>query len=151
MICPHCKSDDDKVIDTRKSEDGYSVRRRRECLVCEGRFSTNEIVEDQTILIIKKNGERQPYDKTKIMAGLLKACEKRPVGVKTIEQVTTKIDRRVKNLGKREITSDEIGNFLVDVLKDVDIIAYVRFISVYKQFENLEEFVEELNLVIKKY
>lgn len=151
MTCPFCLCDNDKVLDTRKSPDGFSIRRRRECLNCEKRFSTHEIVESQTIIIIKKSGERQPYDRDKVMYGLLKACEKRPVDVKTIDQVTTKVDRRIKSLGKKEILSGEIGNILVDVLKSVDIIAYVRFISVYKEFENLEEFVDELNSVIKKY
>lgn len=151
MTCPFCLNDNDKVLDTRKSSDGFSIRRRRLCLSCDKRFSTHEIVESQTIIIIKKNGERQPYVRDKIMYGLLKACEKRPVDVKTIEQVTNRVDRRIRSLGKNEIFSDEIGNILVDVLKNVDIIAYVRFISVYKEFQNLEDFMDELNSVIKKY
>lgn len=151
MKCPYCASTDDKVLDTRKTNDGYAIRRRRECLSCHKRFTTHEVVEFETILIVKKNGSKQPYEKSKVMAGLLKACDKRPIDVKVIEQVTDKIDQRVRSLGKTEVPSIEIGNFIIDVLKDVDIIAYVRFVSVYKKFDDPQSFVDEIQSVIKKH
>ncbi len=151
MKCPFCGEDYDKVLDTRKSQDGYSVRRRRECIKCLKRFTTHETVELSTIIIIKKSGSKEPYEKSKIMAGLLKACEKRPVEIRTIEQVTEKIDRRIRSLGKSEILSQQIGEFITEMLKEVDIIAYIRFISVYKKFDSLQSFIDELNSAIKNH
>ena len=150
MRCPYCGNNVDKVLDTRPTDEGSSVRRRRECLQCQKRFTTYETVETQPMIIIKKNDSRQPFEKSKIMIGLLRACEKRPVDIKTIENMTDKIEQALKSTGKKEIESSEIGLLIMEKLKAVDLIAYVRFVSVYKEFNCIDSFIDELDLLIKK-
>lgn len=150
MKCPFCGTVEDKVLDTRPTDEGVSIRRRRECLGCEKRFTTYETVETPPIIIVKKNGSRQPFDKQKIMIGLLRACEKRPVDIKEIENVTNRIEQRLKQLGEKEVKSNVIGALLMEKLKTLDAIAYVRFVSVYKEFNSIDSFVTELNDLLKK-
>jgi len=145
MNCSFCGHIEDKVIDSRLSKDGDVIRRRRECLKCEGRFTSYERIEDILPLVIKKDGRREPFDRQKILHGLEKACEKRPIGVETREQLVKKIEKKLQESGEKEIPSSWIGVEMMAVLKGVDEIAYVRFASVYRQFKDIKEFREELN------
>ena len=150
MKCPYCGNNEDKVLDTRPTDEGSSVRRRRECLECKKRFTTYETVETPPIIIVKKNGSRQPFEKSKIMVGLLRACEKRPVDLKKIEAMTDKIEQALKASGEKEVASSVIGTLIMKRLKEVDLIAYVRFVSVYKDFNSIDSFIQELNALVKK-
>lgn len=134
MKCPYCGYPDSKVIDSRPTDDNTSIRRRRECLKCGKRFTTYEKVEQLPILVIKKDNRREVYDRDKILKGMIKACEKRPVPIKVLEEITDEIDKRIINSMEREITSTEIGEMVMEKLKNVDEVAYVRFASVYRQF-----------------
>lgn len=133
MKCPYCGYPDSKVIDSRPTDDNTSIRRRRECLKCGKRFTTYEKVEQLPILVIKKDNRREVYDRDKILKGMIKACEKRPVPIKVLEEITDEIDKRIINSMEREITSTEIGEMVMEKLKNVDEVAYVRFASVYRQ------------------
>ncbi len=144
MKCPFCKSLDNKVIDSRLSKDGDVIRRRRECLECDRRFTTYERVEEILPLVVKKNGAREPFDRNKIKAGLTKACEKRPISIEVIEEVTDRIERHFQELGEREIRSSDIGEMVMEALYHLDDVAYVRFASVYRQFKDITQFVEEV-------
>ncbi len=144
MKCPFCKSLDNKVIDSRLSKDGDVIRRRRECLECDRRFTTYERVEEILPLVVKKNGAREPFDRNKIKAGLTKACEKRPISIEVIEEVTDRIERHFQELGEREIRSSDIGEMVMEALYHLDDVAYVRFASVYRQFKDIQEFMNEL-------
>ena len=149
MKCPYCGNIEDKVLDTRPTDESSSIRRRRECLLCNKRFTTYEVVESPPIIVVKKDGARQSFDKSKIMIGLLRSCEKRPVDLKTMEDVCLKIEQNIKSQGVKEIKSSDIGTMLMDLLKDVDIIAYVRFVSVYKDFNSVDAFMCELNTLLR--
>ncbi|UCF86562.1 MAG: transcriptional repressor NrdR [Nitrospiraceae bacterium] len=144
MKCPYCTHTEDKVIDSRSSKDGDVIRRRRECLKCEGRFTSYERIEEILPLVIKKDGRREAFARQKILHGLEKACEKRPVGVDTIESLVAKIEKKLQGLGEKEIPSSWIGEEIMSTLKGVDEVAYVRFASVYRQFKDIKEFMEEL-------
>ncbi len=144
MKCPFCGHIEDKVIDSRLSKDGDVIRRRRECLKCEGRFTSYERIEEVLPLVIKKDGGREPFDRQKILHGLEKACEKRPVGVETREALVTKIEKKLQELGEKEIPSSWIGEEVMAGLKGVDEVGYVRFASVYRQFKDIKEFMEEI-------
>jgi transcriptional repressor NrdR len=144
MKCPFCKSLDNKVIDSRLSKDGDVIRRRRECLECNRRFTTYERVEEILPMVVKKNGAREPFDRNKIKAGLKKACEKRPISIEVIEEVTDRIERHFQELGEREIRSTDIGEMVMEALYHLDDVAYVRFASVYRQFKDITQFVEEV-------
>jgi transcriptional repressor NrdR len=135
---------EDKVIDSRLSKDGNVIRRRRECLKCEGRFTSYERIEEILPHVIKKDGRREPFDRQKILHGIEKACEKRPVGIDTIESLVTNIERKLQDLGEKEISSSWIGEEIMSELKGVDEVAYVRFASVYRQFKDIKEFMEEV-------
>jgi transcriptional repressor NrdR len=135
---------EDKVIDSRLSKDGNVIRRRRECLKCDGRFTSYERIEEILPHVIKKDGRREPFDRQKIFHGIEKACEKRPVGIDTIESLVTNIERKLQDLGEKEISSSWIGEEIMSELKSVDEVAYVRFASVYRQFKDIKEFMEEL-------
>lgn len=148
MKCPYCGNIEDKVLDTRPTDECASIRRRRECLECGKRFTTYEVVETPPVVVVKKDGSKQQFDKSKIMVGLLRACEKRPVDVKVMDEVCVKIEQIVKSKGEKEVHSSYIGTLLMETLKDIDLIAYVRFVSVYKQFNDVDEFMSELNSVI---
>lgn len=147
MRCPFCEFHDSKVIDSRGAEEGNSIRRRRECLQCARRFTTYEMIEDLPLRIIKKDGRRAAFDRTKILNGLLKACEKRPVSLKTLEEVTDKVEKELRNSMDREIPSRQIGELLMKHLRDLDHIAYVRFASVYREFTDIDNFMQELELL----
>jgi len=144
MKCPFCGHIEDKVIDSRSSKEGDVIRRRRECLKCEGRFTSYERIEEILPLVIKKDGRREPFDRKKILHGLEKACEKRPVGVEAREEIVAKIEKKLQELGDKEISSSWVGEEVMSGLKGVDEVAYVRFASVYRQFKDIKEFLEEI-------
>jgi len=144
MKCPFCSHTEDKVIDSRLSQEGDVTRRRRECLKCGRRFTTYERVEEAQPLVIKKDGRRELFDRTKILNGVLRACEKRPVGIETMEKVVDKIEKRFLETGDREIQSSVIGAAVMEELKTLDEVAYVRFASVYREFRDINEFMTEL-------
>ncbi len=145
MKCPFCGHIEDKVIDSRQSKDADVIRRRRECLKCEGRFTSYERIEEVLPPVIKKDGRREPFDRQKILHGLEKACEKRPVSVESREALAKKIEKNLQELGEKEIPSSWIGEQIESGLKDIDEVAYVRFASVYRQFKDVKEFMEEVN------
>ena len=144
MRCPYCTSIDNKVVDSRMGKEGDTIRRRRECLKCEGRFTTYERVEDVLPSVIKKDGRREPYDRMKILNGLKKACEKRPISVEVLEKCVDAIEKSMQEKGFKEIPSKAIGEELMNRLHSLDEVAYVRFASVYRQFKDVHEFVEEV-------
>lgn len=149
MRCLKCGYEESKVIDSRPAEDGMSIRRRRECMKCEYRFTTYEKIESIPIMVIKKNGIRESFNRDKIINGVLRACEKRPVSIEEIEKIADDIELHISNSLIREIKSDEIGKIISEKLKLIDDIAYVRFASVYRQFKDINEFREELNKLLK--
>lgn len=144
MRCPYCSSLDNKVVDSRIGKEGDSIRRRRECLKCEGRFTTYERVEEILPSVIKKDGRREPFDRLKILNGLKKACEKRPVSVEALEKTVDDIERSLQERGLKEIPSSVIGEEVMNRLHDIDEVAYVRFASVYRSFKDINEFMKEL-------
>lgn len=150
MNCPFCGHVDDKVIDSRASSEGSSVRRRRECLACGKRFTTYEVVEEMPLLVVKKDGRRQPFDRKKISNGVQKACEKRPISSERIEELVTFVEREIYRKFEREVSSGDIGGLLMDKLALLDEVAYVRFASVYRQFKDVNQFMSELKGLLKK-
>lgn len=150
MKCPYCGDQDSKVIDSRHSEDGASIRRRRECLACQKRFTTYETVEILPIIVVKKDGSRQSFDRTKILNGMVRACEKRPVSMAEMEAAVTDIEQVMQNSLEREISSSEIGELVMERLKPLDEVAYVRFASVYRQFKDINSFMQELNKILEE-
>jgi transcriptional repressor NrdR len=150
MRCPFCQFSESKVIDSRPAEEGASIRRRRECLSCGRRFTTYEIMERLPLLVVKRDGSRQSFDKMKIINGMIKACEKRPVKVDEIERIANEIEQELQGSLEREISSERIGKMVMDRLKDVDEVAYVRFASVYRQFKDINTFLEELNKLLSE-
>ena len=150
MRCPYCSYSESKVIDSRPAEEGTTIRRRRECLSCGRRFTTYEIMERLPLLVIKRDGSRQSFDRTKIIGGLVKACEKRPVGAEAIEHVADEIEQELQSSLEREVSSVQIGEMIMDRLKNLDQVAYVRFASVYRQFKDINTFLEELNKLLKE-
>ena len=150
MKCPYCGDQDSKVIDSRHSEDGASIRRRRECLACQKRFTTYETVESLPIIVVKKDGSRQSFDRTKILNGMVRACEKRPVSMAEMEAAVTDIEQVMQNSLEREISSSEIGVLVMERLKPLDEVAYVRFASVYRQFKDINSFMQELNKILEE-
>lgn len=150
MKCPSCGYSETKVIDSRLNTDGTSIRRRRECLKCEKRFTTYEYVEQVPLLVVKRDGRRQPFDRKKIIVGLMKACEKRPVSVDKMEEITGEIARAVQRKYDREVDSREIGELIMEKLAALDEVAYVRFASVYRQFRDVNQFMSELQGMLKK-
>lgn len=145
MKCPRCGTEDDKVVDSRAVRDGRAVRRRRECLSCEERFTTYEAVETQPVLVVKRSGERMAYHRDKVVLGVTKACEKRPVSLEQIEIIVDRVERNLAQAGRREVPSEAIGIYVLEQLRDVDEVAYVRFASVYRSFQNIDEFFALLN------
>ena len=150
MKCPYCGDQDSKVIDSRHSEDGASIRRRRECLAFQKRFTTYETVESLPIIVVKKDGSRQSFDRTKILNGMVRACEKRPVSMAEMEAAVTDIEQVMQNSLEREISSSEIGELVMERLKPLDEVAYVRFASVYRQFKDINSFMQELNKILEE-
>ena len=150
MKCRYCGHSESKVIDSRPTEEGASIRRRRECLGCGKRFTTYEIVETIPIIVVKKDKSRETFDRNKLLTGLLRACEKRPVSVSTLEGVVDEIETTLHNSLEREVTSTQIGELVMDKLKDIDEVSYVRFASVYRQFKDINTFFEELNKLLSE-
>jgi|SRR5262244_2207180 len=150
MRCPFCQEPENKVIDSRESHEGSVIRRRRECLQCKRRFTTYERVEELTPLIVKKDGRREAFDREKILAGLKKACEKRPVSVDQLEGVTTEIEQRLQESGEKEVHSSTVGEEVMRRLQGLDEVAYVRFASVYRSFRDIAEFMSELKELINE-
>jgi transcriptional repressor NrdR len=148
MKCPFCGFADSRVVDSRLSREGNSIRRRRECGRCERRFTTFERVEEMLPLVIKKDGRRQPFDRKKIVAGIQRACEKRPVSIATIEKIVDQLERQLQESGEREVASRIIGQAVMNALHDLDQVAYVRFASVYRQFKDINEFMAELKDIL---
>ena len=150
MKCPTCNHEETKVIDSRMSSDGSSIRRRRECLKCERRFTTYEYIEQVPLMVVKRDGRRQPFDRKKIIAGLVKACEKRPVSMDAMEDVTSQIERNIQRRYDREVNSKDIGELIMETLSGLDEVAYVRFASVYRQFHDVDQFMRELKVMLDK-
>lgn len=144
MKCPFCDELEDKVVDSRMAKEGEVIRRRRECLGCKRRYTTYERVEEILPMVVKKDGRREAFDRTKILAGLKKACEKRPISIATIETVTDRIEKRIQEMGETEIESRVIGEELMKELHQLDQVAYVRFASVYREFKDIDQFMDEL-------
>ena len=148
MRCSYCQFLETKVTDSRATDEGSTIRRRRECQQCGKRFTTYETIEELPLMVIKKDGRRELFDRTKLITGLLRACEKRPVPVKVIEELSTKVEREMRNTLDREVTSQQLGEKVMQYLKDIDQVAYVRFASVYRQFADINNFVQELEFLM---
>ncbi|MGN8645756.1 transcriptional regulator NrdR [Gracilibacillus sp. HCP3S3_G5_1] len=149
MRCPHCNFKNTKVLDSRPIEEGRSIRRRRECESCDFRFTTFERIEEVPLIVVKKEGTREEYSRDKLMRGLIRACEKRPVALEQLENIAVEIEKELRNRGTSEVKSDEIGEMVMDRLADVDEVAYVRFASVYRQFKDISVFLDELKDLIR--
>lgn len=149
MKCPFCGHLESKVVDSRPAEEGASIRRRRECLACHKRFTTYETVESLPLMVIKKDGNRQTFDKTKLLNGMIRACEKRPVSYDTLEKIADEIEQELQNSLERETSTERIGELVMDRMKKVDEVAYVRFASVYRQFKDINTFMTELNKLLE--
>lgn len=150
MKCPFCGYEESKVIDSRPTDEGERIRRRRECLKCAKRFTTYEMIESLPIIVIKKDGSRETFDRQKLLTGMLRACEKRPVSIETLDRAITDIETVIQNSLDREVSSDKIGELVMEKLKDIDEVAYVRFASVYRQFKDINTFMTELNKLLSK-
>lgn len=150
MNCPFCGHSESKVLDSRASDEGTAIRRRRECLECEKRFTTYERIEEIPLVIVKRDGKREPFDRRKILNGLLKACEKRPVPFETLERVTDQVERELRNRMDQEVTSEAVGELIMDMLREIDEVAYVRFASVYRQFKDVDKFLQELQALVQQ-
>jgi transcriptional repressor NrdR len=150
MRCPSCQYIGSRVLDSRPVEDSKSIRRRRECEKCSYRFTTFEKVEEIPLIVVKKEGTREEFSREKILRGLIKACEKRPVSLEQLEQIADEVEKELRNIGVSEIKSDSIGEMVMDKLAKVDEVAYVRFASVYRQFKDINVFIEELKDLITK-
>ncbi len=150
MKCPYCGFEESKVIDSRPADEGERIRRRRECLKCGKRFTTHEVIETVPIVVVKRDKSREVFDRNKLTAGILRACEKRPVSVQQIEKMVDDIEAQLQSSLDREVTSLSIGELTMDRLKNIDEVAYVRFASVYRQFKDINTFMEELNKLLKE-
>ena len=148
MRCPYCSNEESKVIDSRPTDEGERIRRRRECLNCQKRFTTYEIIESLPVIVIKKDKSREVFNREKLISGMLRACEKRPVSINDIENAVDDIEVMLQNSLDREVTSTKIGELVMDKLKNLDEVAYVRFASVYRQFKDISTFMEELNKLL---
>ena len=148
MRCPYCSYSESKVIDSRPAEEGSTIRRRRECLSCGKRFTTYEIMERLPLLVVKKDGRRQSFDRVKLLNGMVRACEKRPVPMAELETIVDDIEQELQNSLEREVSSVKIGEMVMDRLKNLDEVAYVRFASVYRQFKDINTFMDELNKLL---
>lgn len=149
MKCPFCGHSESKVVDSRPSDNGEKIRRRRECLKCNSRFTTYEAVETLPIIVIKKDKSREAFDRTKLINGFLRACEKRPIPLHIIENAVNRIEAKIQSSLEPEISSMKVGDYVMDELKEIDKVAYVRFASVYREFEDIDNFMDELKKLIK--
>lgn len=150
MKCPFCDDVEDKVVDSRMAKEGQVIRRRRECLACKRRYTTYERVEEIFPMVIKKDGRRETFDRQKILSGLKKACEKRPISVSTIESVTDRLEKRIQEMGETEVKSGTVGTEVMKELRDLDQVAYVRFASVYQEFKDIDQFMDELKTLARE-
>ena len=150
MKCPFCGYSESKVIDSRPTDENERIRRRRECISCSKRFTTYEIIESVPIIVVKKDKSRQVFDRTKLIGGMLKACEKRPVSIDTLDSMIDEIESIIQNSLAREVHSEKIGELVMEKLKDIDEVAFIRFASVYRDFKDIETFRDEINKIIKK-
>lgn len=150
MKCPFCSFAESKVVDSRPTDEGNSIRRRRECLSCASRFTTYENVESLPMIVVKKDGSRETFERDKVLSGLIKACEKRPVSVERLEKVAIDIEQKILNSLSRETKAEYIGELVMEELKEIDEVSYVRFASVYRQFKDIDSFMQELNKLLAK-
>ena len=150
MRCPFCEHEDTRVIDSRPTEEGHAIRRRRECDSCGKRFTTHEVIETVPIIVVKRDKSREVFDRNKLTAGILRACEKRPVSLAQLEKIAEEIEQDLQNSMEREISTDIIGERVMDRLRNVDQVAYVRFASVYRQFKDIDTFMTELNKLLNE-
>lgn len=150
LNCPFCGKFDSKVIDSRPTDEGQAIRRRRECNECQKRFTTYEKIEEIPLIVIKKSGNREPFNRNKVMNGVIRACEKRPVPLKAIEDLVDELEKQLQNEMVKEVQTEKIGNMVMDQLKKLDEVAYVRFASVYREFKDLNTFMEELTKILKE-
>ena len=148
MKCPFCGGADDRVVDSRESREGQVIRRRRECAACGRRFTSYETIEEIPYVVVKKDGRREPFDRKKLRAGLVKACEKRPVAAARLDAIVDEIEMRLHDSEEREMATSQIGSFVMERLRELDKVAYVRFASVYRKFEDVDEFLTELKSLI---
>ena len=149
MKCPFCGHLEDKVVDSREAKDGHSIRRRRECLSCTRRFTSYERIDEIPYMVVKKDGRREPFDRNKLMAGLMRACEKRPISATQLEEIIRAVEKYVQDSSDRERPTNELGKIIMQELKKLDKVAYVRFASVYLEFEDVSEFMNELKYLVR--
>ena len=150
MKCPFCGDQESKVVDSRHSEDGNSIRRRRECCACQRRFTTFEVVESLPIIVVKRNGTRQSFDRNKLLNAMLRAFDKRKVEVAALERIATEIEQTIQNTLEREVSTDKIGEMVMERIKSIDEVAYIRFASVYRRFQDVGGFVREINQYLEE-
>ncbi|MHB1653808.1 MAG: transcriptional regulator NrdR [Desulfitobacteriaceae bacterium] len=150
MKCPFCSNEDTRVLDSRQVEEGTAIRRRRECDRCARRFTTYEKYEDTPLIVVKKDGNREVFSRAKVTAGMLKACEKRPISIEQIEEAAYEIEKDLRNSHEREVASNEVGEAVMEHLFHLDEVAYIRFASVYREFTDVQRFMQELNELVKK-
>ena len=150
MKCPFCGDQESKVVDSRRSEDGQTIRRRRECLRCQRRFTTYEIVESLPIIVVKRDGSRQTFDRNKILNSMVRAFDKRQVDVADLDRITTEIEQTIQNTLEREVTTDAIGQMVMERLKPLDEVAYIRFASVYRRFQDVRSFIHEIEMFLEE-
>ena len=150
MKCPFCGDQESKVVDSRHSEDGNSIRRRRECIACQRRFTTYEVVESLPIIVVKRDGTRQSFDRNKILNAMVRAFDKRKVEMADLERITTEIEQTIQNTLEREVSTDKIGEMVMERIKSIDEVAYIRFASVYRRFQNVSEFIREINSFLEE-
>lgn len=149
MKCPYCGYGESKVIDSRAADEGSSIRRRRECLACTKRFTTYEMIEKLPLVVIKKDGRREFFDREKLLTGIIRSCEKRPISLEVMENLVDEVEKEIRNTIEREVSTGLIGEIVMRYLKNVDQVAYVRFASVYRQFADIENFMQELQKLMK--
>lgn len=150
MKCPYCGFKEDKVVDSRATAEESAVRRRRECLKCGKRFTTYEYIEEVSLMVVKKDGRREPFDRKKILNGIMKACEKRPISMEKMEEIVTQVERQIQKKSDREVFASKIGELVMEKLKQLDDVAYVRFASVYRQFKDVGQFMVELKDILNR-
>lgn len=150
MKCPYCGHPDSRVVDSRATDEGSAIRRRRECVSCERRFTTYEVVDEVPLMVVKKDGRREPFNRNKILTGLMKACQKRPVPMSVLEEITSDVERELRGRLEREVSSREIGEMVIRRLRDLDKVAYVRFASVYREFKDIDTFMDELKKLLNE-
>ena len=150
MKCPCCGDQESKVVDSRHSEDGLSIRRRRECLMCQRRFTTYEIVESLPIIVVKRDGSRQSFDRNKVLNSMVRAFDKRQVEISDLDRITTEIEQTIQNTLEREVSTDRIGEMVMARLKPLDEVAYIRFASVYRRFQDVNSFIQEINQFLEQ-